>query len=339
MAGSGKGSGAVVASAVALAFAAAGIGFVVGRGTATPPSAGVADTPQAQPAPVKPGAGPEGPVRRREPKPPEGFEGELHQIRKSFGARDYKAAIEALDGILSDAERPDREWRRAVSMLCDALERSGRLDQRRLELEKQPLGTLLPRELHLLAAMQNLEHKGKRIETLNELLRRNPGDKGVQYMRLHTLIEVGRRPEAAKEVETLRAAGDDQFPRWALSLAKAHRRAGDAKAAGALAEQVEATAWTSDYPAPALSVASKVYALAGDADAALKVLDKWAEVLGQPESREKAGLLKVMRLMEAGEVDRASTMLKELESDLKFDGNRQVAADLRRRIAGGVAPR
>jgi len=333
----GKGSGTIVAGAAALALAAGGIGFVVGRGTSTPPSGDVADAVPAPPGGPRPV--PEGPVPHRQAKPLEGFEGELHEIRKSFGARDYKAAIEALDGILSDAERPDREWRRAVSMLCDALERSGGLDLRREGLEKQALGTLLPRDLFLLAAMQNLEHKGKRIETLNELLRRNPGDKGVQYMRLHTLIEVGRRPEAAKEVETFRAAGDDQFPRWALSLAKAHRRAGDVKAAGALAGQVEATAWTSDYPAPALSVASKIYALAGDADAALKVLDKWAEVLGRPESREKAGLLKVMRLMEAGEVDRASTMLKELESDLKFDGNRQVAADLRRRIAGGVAPR
>jgi len=334
----GKGSGAVVAGAVALALAAAGIGFVVGRATATPEPAAAKPAP-ARPRPVPPR--PEGPLRRREPKPLTGFDAELHAVRKSMGARDYRAVIETLDGILADPKRPDSEWRRVLPMLCDALERSGRLDGRRQELEKQPLATLLPRELHLLARVQNLAHKGKRVETLNELLRRAPGDKGVQYMRLHTLIEMDRRAEAATEVEAMRAASDDQFPRWALSLGRAHKKAGDVKATGALAKQVETTAWTSGYPGPALSIASKLYALAGDADAALKALDKWAEVLGQPESREKAGLLKVMRLMEAGKPDRASTMLNEIEGGLKFENNRQVAADLRRRIARGVgvAPR
>ena len=128
-------------------------------------------------------------------------------------------------------------------------------------------------------------------------------------------------------------------PRWALSLGQAHARAGDLEAVSRLAEQVEEAARVSGYPGPAFSIAGKLHVLAGDAESALKALDRWAEVLNRPESTERAGLLKVRALMDIGRKDQASEMLGALEGDLNFRANREMAADLRRRMAAGGSPR
>ena len=327
----------IVLGAALLAVAAGGAGFWAGvvtsrRGApddAAPGGSGPSAGRAAKDEPAAPGPAPAA----------EGFEARLSEARRAASKREYRKAVGMLDVLVRDESLGDGEWRRAVPFLCDALLRAGRLDARRAQLEALPLAGLGLRDLYLLASLQNLKHKEKRLKTLDELGRRLPGDDGVRYARLHTLIELGWREEAGREVEALRSDSDAQFARWALELGRSHARAGDTEAVKRLARQVEETAADFGYPAPAFSIAGKLHALAGDLEGAFRAVDLWAEALGRPESSERAGLLKVSMLIESGEKDRASKRLDAIEGSLKFEANREMAAELSRRMAGPAGPR
>ncbi len=331
----GKGRIGIIALAVVAVAAAGGIGFWVGRGSAPAAVAPPAPARSADILPPKRGAtGPKERISHRE-----GYQGELDAARMAAGAKEFDRAVDMAERVFSDEKRPQHEWRAAVPVLCSILERAGRLDAYRLELEKPPLDTLEPRQLYLLAALQNAGHKTDRLETLAVLGKLTPDDGMVRIARLHTLLELGRRSEATREIEKLRAAGDPQYPRWALALGRAHAQSKDTAGLTTVARQVEGFAAKAKYPAPAWSIASTLHVLAGDTEAAVAAIDNWAKVLGDPENVERAGLLKARVFLDVGQKERAGRMVDEVEKKLKYRANREIAADLRRRMLTVSVPR